>query len=243
MFKLVNNILLLIGDTETLKVLLPSIFTSVCTMINSIITILVAIAGFSVNSMLNRRSLTNEIIKHKSNKQLDKLQEIPIELLNCINMLTDKDLILFKNPSKNDASVFSDNIRNMINTLAAYGSKDAIKLTGHLNQALYKIRSKFSENKTKLVPLEYRVELIVYLTLLLCQLKLDLTNTLMEPNLYYRCRINEDSLKFNDFNAKMIELNNNIVKDLKLNKAFKIRCNNKNLVPKNIPDKSSETSV
>lgn len=235
MQEFLNNIQTLLINKDTLKTVLPSMVTSTATIINSLITIIVAIIGFSINTKINKRNLINEINKYKTSKHLEKLEEIPIELLNCINQISSKNTTIFnikfqdkdeetlKKIKENNKQV-SNKLRYIVDTIAGYGSKDSVKLVGDLNQLMINMKKEVTKKDIKDSGLmDKKIKVIAYLTLILCQVKFDLTGIAMNPELYYRCRINESYKNFGPIINNLKKFNNDIVKKLKLNKSFKIK--------------------
>lgn len=192
-----------------------------------IATILVAIMGFCINLKLNKLNAKNEIRKYKTNKQLDKLQEAIIELLECINLITQRNVILFESQIKNrqiqrNTELFNK-LMNVINLVTGYGSIDSVKIAGHLYQMLHRKSREFKEQTEKIyMEREDRAEIIAYLTLLMCQLKFEVTNVIMEPDLYYRCKINYNLDTSYEYHEFLVNANNKVVDELNLNKLFRI---------------------
>lgn len=98
-----------------------------------------------------------------------------------------------------------------MNTVCAYGSKDAIKIASIMQSENYRMANEKKENQNK-----YRI--LCFYSLLVTQIKYDVTNIVNSPELWFKLKIN-DYYKMRD---KMIEENNKIVDELDLNEEFKI---------------------
>lgn len=98
-----------------------------------------------------------------------------------------------------------------MNTVCAYGSKDAIKIASIMQSENYRMANEKKENQNK-----YRI--LCFYSLLVTQIKYDVTNIVNSPELWFKLKIN-DYYKMRD---KMIEENNKIVDEPDLNEEFKI---------------------
>lgn len=188
----------------------------VVAIITTLSTITISILGFYLDFKKNKRTLLNEISKNKSNKQIDKLQDIPIELVECIKLVSrdnDEEFLTKK------VNVYLHKIDNLINEISAYGSEDALKLSGHIKQFLTKQIRKSILNGGSISKYD-KSQIISYLALLLCQLKFDLKGLFIKPNLYYRCSLDEYSEQYDEIYRYMVISNNNLINTLKLNELF-----------------------
>ena len=162
---------------------------------DTIITVIVTIVGFVVTILVTQHSFKNEITK-------DKIANTTKEMLPLVHELLD----LMDNMIKgDDSSNYVDSYRSILSKVIAYGSKDAVKIATYMQQNIYQ-QSKKESNEDKYKPL-------VLLSLLIIQLKYDLTNVIIPPDSWFKIKINDyDSCQ------QIIETeNNNLVKKQGLN--------------------------
>lgn len=164
--------------------------------IQSVITIV----GFVVTYLGIRLNLKNELVKRKSELHIERMAEMPYKLLDIMN----KD-----NEQKNKAeSVTIEDFNKILTTIYAYGSKDAIKIAAYMQKKVY-LNSK---NKW---------EMVCLYPLLANQIKYDITGIFITSDFWF-------DMKLNDYNSnsethnKLIDINNNLVRELDMNKNFLI---------------------
>lgn len=218
---IVNNINDILSNKEQLQSVVPSMFTAGATIINSFITILVALIGFSINTRLNKRNLVNEINKFKLNKHIEHMEGIPIRLLNFIDKVCEFSI------NKSNISKVTDELLELLDAIIAYGSEDSVKIVSevHKFRDLYAHKIITVEEETYYENEEFSNKLTALLSLLLCQVKHDLTGIFINPKIHYGCRVvyaSEDIQETLDILTTMANVNNITVSKLKLNKKLKV---------------------
>jgi len=165
------------------------------------------VVGFIVTYRLNKRNFEQEVIKAKRNIQLDKIDDLPHEILSYIDLVNEG----FSDDMEKEA--FIEQLRSkgkpMQSKIIAYGSKDAIKLlmqAAELGREYYEAPDDAKDKK-----LIWKHDACN--VLLLCQARYDLTGIETNPEFWYRIRRPYYIGKEDGF----IERNNKIVKDLNLN--------------------------
>ena len=173
------------------------------TILSVTIPAFVTIIGFVVTYFKNKRYFREELRKAKTNIQLDKISEVPYEILSLFNKVHDTSI-------SDKEKIESYN--NLLASIIAYGSKEAIAIAAAMQEFLY-----INSLNGKLInPEPYK--LMAYNALLLCQVKYDLTGTEVNPEYWYR-------IKFTDYRTKKSEYQssvNKIVGELSLNKFMSI---------------------
>lgn len=183
-----ENVVAMLSDNVT-------IILSVC------ITAGVTILGFVVTYFLNKRNFKAEVDKQKLNIHLDKIAEIPYKIQELMDIIIEK---------KSDKTILSK-FKELMTSIFAYGSKDAIALIANMQELNYSLAHNTDRpDKNKV---------IAYYILLLCQVKYDLTGIEINPEFWYRMRINDYSSKQNSF----VPANNEIVKQLQLKNFLLIK--------------------
>lgn len=178
-------------------------------IITAVLTSIISIIGFVLTNKNMSKNLKNELKKAKTTLHIQKMSEMPYDILSLMDKMT-------KNSSSSSSSgevleEFLEEFGKIMNTVCAYGSKDAIKIASIMQSENYRMANEKKENQNK-----YRI--LCFYSLLVTQIKYDVTNIVNSPELWFKLKIN-DYYKMRD---KMIEENNKIVDELDLNEEFKI---------------------
>lgn len=163
-----------------------------------IIQSIITIVGFVVTYLGIRLNLKNELVKRKSELHIERMAEMPYKLLDIMNK---------NNMQKTKAeSVTIEDLNNILTTIYAYGSKEAIKIAAHMQKKVY------LNNQDKW-------EMICLYPLLANQIKYDITGIFITSDFWF-------DMKLNDYNSdseihnKLIDINNNLVRELDVDKHF-----------------------
>lgn len=174
-------------------------------IITAVLTSIISVIGFVLTNKNMSKNLKNELKKEKTTLHIQKMSEMPYDILSLMDKMV-------KSSSSGEAlGEFLEEFGKIMNTVCAYGSKDAIKIASVMQSENYKMANEKKENKNK-----YRI--LCFYSLLVTQIKYDVTNIVNSPELWFKLKIN-DYYKMRD---KMIEENNKIVDELDLNEEFKI---------------------
>jgi hypothetical protein len=169
-------------------------------ILSACITAMVTIIGFVVTYFLNKRNFKEEINKQQVNIHLDKIAELPYKIQELMDIILDK---------KNDKAILSK-FKELMFSIFAYGSKDAIILVTNMQELNYILAA--SPDKAD------KNMLIAYYILLLCQVKYDLTGIEINPEFWYRMRLTD----YSKMKSSLDKSSNEIVKRLELNSFLKI---------------------
>lgn len=167
-------------------------------IITAVFTSIVSIIGFILTNKNMSKNLKNELKKEKTTLHIQKMSEMPYAIL----ILMDK---MIKKPESEEVL---DDFRKIMNTVCAYGSKDAIKIASVMQSENYKNQ----KNNVNM----YRI--LSFYSLLVTQIKFDVTNIVNSPELWFKLKIND----YDKMRDEMIKENNKIVDELDLNEDFKI---------------------
>lgn len=168
-------------------------------IITAVLTSIISIIGFILTNKNMSKNLKNELKKEKTTVHIQKTSEMPYAILCLMDMMV-------KNPSSEETL---NEFKKIMNTVCAYGSKDAIKIASTMQSENYELVERKEKNT-------YRM--LSFYSLLVTQIKYDVTNIVNSPELWFKLKI-KDYRKSRD---KMIEENNKIVDELDLNEDFKI---------------------
>lgn len=161
------------------------------------ISAFVTITGFILTYFLNKRNFIEEVKKQKVNINTNKFIDAPYKIQEIFDSLL----------QNKDEDVAITEYKTLMRDIFAYGSKDAIKIASQMQQTTYLGKDNVDKNK-----------LIAYYILLLCQVKYDLTEIKINPQYWYRLRLND----YCDKQTTLDSLTNKIVKDLSLEDFLKI---------------------
>ena len=177
----------------------------VLVLIAACIPAFISILGFIVTYFLNKRNFTEEVQKQKVNIHLDKISDLPYVVQELL------DFILEKNKQKDFEKTFLSRFKNLMSTIFAYGSKDAISLIVNMQELNYQSASAPDKVDSNM--------LIAYYTLLICQIKYDLTGIEINPEFWYRMKLTD----YSKSKQKLDKANNEIVKNLRLSPFLNIK--------------------
>ena len=159
------------------------------TILSVTIPALVAIIGFVVTYFLNKRNFQEELRKQKTNISLERISEVPYEILKFFNGIHDIG-------KKQQNKMLAD-FEHILAKVFAYGSNDAIAIAADMQEFNYnRAAQNDSSNDSGFV-------LMAYYTLLLCQVKYDLTGIKVNPGYWYR-------IKITDYESKKLEINSSV---------------------------------
>lgn len=180
-------------------------------MIDAFITALkpniITIIGFLVTYVSMKKSFENELKRSRDSIALEKMSTMPFEVLQLIKELMgqrkeDAEKI------KGEKAEPNKHLDEILNTIYAYGSENAIKIATLMMKESYAYNG--NVDKTK----EYR--LISIVALLATQIKYDVTGIPISPEFWLKMR-------FIDYSKERFKAaNNELVTELGLRKDFKI---------------------
>lgn len=165
-------------------------------LITGLITIFITILGFIVTYNMNKRNYKEELNNNKKIQNIEKLQDVIASVIEQMN-----------DPSK----VNTENWKKIVTNIIAYGSSDAIKIITYLQRNLYKL------SHTPLSKEENTVFMLTTYSLLITQIKYDLTGEILPPLTYLKIRLTDFEKLENEYYIK----NNEIIDELTLNPDFK----------------------
>lgn len=189
---------ILVFLTQTNTVLTNIINTE---FVKILVPAIISILGYLVTTLTISKNFKNELRKQKSNLHIEKMSTIPYKVLMLMEGIQDKSL-------KEDELLSEFKI--LMNTIYSYGSKEAINLISLMQ------KENFDRVKEPDTVNQYR--LMSYYVLLATQIKYDVTEILVSPNLWFQMKITD----YHDCKEKFKEANNKLVDELELNKSFKI---------------------
>ncbi len=165
-------------------------------IITCLITSFITILGFIVTYNMNKRNYKEELNNHKKVQNIEKLQDVIASVIEQMNDLSNVNL---------------ENWKKIITSIIAYGSTDAIKIITYLQTNLYKYKS------DPLPKNENAIFMLTTYSLLITQIKYDLTGEILPPLTYAKIKFTD----FQQFENEYYIKNNEIIDELNLNNNFK----------------------
>lgn len=177
-----------------------SLFTgeNIAVILAACIPAVVTIIGFVVTYFLNKRNFKEEVKKAKVDATLEKISDLPYKVLTLMNSMLQKDKP--RNHEQTNLKLFQE----VMSLTFAYGSKEAIMIVSGMQEANY--LSKTDPEKIN------KYDVIAYYVLLACQVKYDLTGIEINPEYWYRMKIND----YKTIKENLDAATNRIVSELQL---------------------------
>ena len=168
---------------------------------DTVLTVGVTILGFVITYFMTKRNFKDEIKKEKIGLAVQEIHSLPYDICQLMD-----DTI----HNKINQETLLKNYQSILSRVLAYGSKDAIKITIKMQQLSYQDPSTKGEQEKFLMLAAY--------SLLITQLKYDLTSEIISPESYFELRMND----YKTVRSNMKKHNNTIVDELHLNPAFRV---------------------
>lgn len=162
--------------------------------------VFVTIIGFFITYKLTTKTFGNEIRKSKIDQNIEAIHSLPLELCNMMSKIQ---------KSQGKSAVSASEYEKLMTRIFAYGSKDAVAIAIEIQQTFYKV------GKTEE---DYGQYLLVLFSLLITQLKYEISDEIISPESWFKLKIND----YDTVRKDMIEKINHVIKTLGLNKKFMV---------------------
>lgn len=179
-------------------------------IITALIAGIIQIIGFIVMNHSMKKSFENELKRNRDSIALDKMSIMPFEVLQLMDELIGQRETDVGKRRRQGKTEPNKRINELLNTIYAYGSENAIKIAAWMMKEIY--ASNENADKTD----NYRFMSIFIL--LATQIKFDVTAIAASPELWFQSRIRDYSKHKEQIKAA----NNELVTELGLRKGFKI---------------------
>ena len=173
--------------------------TIISALISTIVPSLITIIGFIVTYNMNVKNYKEELHNSKTTLNIEKLQSIILDVSNLMNNL-------------NNINV--ENYKTLVSNILSYGSIDSIKILTYWQTSIYVFNK---EEKTEQLKKEQTIFLLSIYSLLITQIKYDLTGEIIPPLSYAKIKLTD----FDNLANELYIKNNEIVDNLELNQNFK----------------------
>lgn len=186
---------------ETIQVISESVQQSSFFIehIDTVVTVLTTVIGFVVTYLLTKKSFKNEIKKSKITLAAEQIQTLPYDICQFMDAIIKKDNC---DMVKEYGSILSK--------VLAYGSSQSVKIAIKMQRMSYGFAD--------ISDLDDKLPLLAAYSLLITQLKFDLTSEIISPESWFQLRMND----YEKIRTKMCKSINDLIKELDLNNAFKV---------------------
>ena len=167
--------------------------------LDTIVTVFITIIGFAVTYLMTKKNFKDEIKKSKITLASEQIQTLPYDICQLMDaMITGSQDDVVKEYG------------SILSKVLAYGSSQSVKITIKMQQMSY--------NSTNTSSLDERLPMLAAYSLLITQLKFDLTSEIISPESWFQLRMND----YEKMQTKMRKSINDLIKELDLNNAFKV---------------------
>ena len=155
------------------------------------------IFGFLATFFITKYSCKKEIDKLRKAKMMEKIEDIPMDILNLMYGFEKNQSDAFIKQSVNE-------LAKIMHKIIAYCGKDSVKIASYIQEISY---NKSFKN----------YELLCSYSILVSQLKFDLTGEYVSPEFYFKIKYKDYKVSMEQQIKKDI---NKIIKKLNISKKF-----------------------
>ena len=161
--------------------------------------VLVTIIGFIITYKMTTMAVGDEIRKSKISHNAEMIHALPLELCEFMGKI--------QKHGNNDARL--KDYEKIMSKILAYGSRDAVNIAVEVQQASYRT-AKTGEDVGQ--------TLLVLVSLLITQLKYDISEEIMSPESWFKMKIND----YENVRVKVVSVTIEFIIKFGLNDAFYI---------------------
>lgn len=180
-------------------------------IITALVTGIISIVGFVVTNISMKKSFKNELKRQRDNIALEKMSTMPYEVLVLMDEMMESGKI---KDDKNKNEIMQQNFKHfkeIMNTIYSYGSAKAIGIVSLMQKENY------ATNGNTAYLDKYRM--IAEYVLLATQIKYDVTEISVSPELWFQMRLTDYAENKENFK----NANNRLVDELSLRIEFRIQ--------------------
>lgn len=168
---------------------------------DAIITVAITIIGFVITYLMTKKNFSDEIMKNKINRATEAIKSLPYDICQLM------DKMIKDQSAKQD--VLLKEYGEILSKVLAYGSGDAVRIATKMQQMSYQAAGKSTEE---------RLPMLATYSLLITQLKFDLTSEIISPESWFELRMND----YPKIKGIMVNAINELVDELNLNYRFHV---------------------
>lgn len=167
--------------------------------LDAIVTVFITIVGFVVTYLMTKKNFKDEIKKSKITLASEQIQTLPYDICQLMDAMI-----------KGAQDDIVKQYGSILSKVLAYGSSHAVKIAIKMQRMSYG-----STNNTSF---DDRLPMLAAYSLLITQLKYDLTAEIISPESWFQLRMND----YEKIRLKMRQSINDLIKELDLNNSFKV---------------------
>ena len=180
-------------------------------IITALVTGMISIIGFIVTNTSMKKSFKNELKRQRDSIALEKMSTMPYEVLILMDEIIELEKMKSDVQKKKGMEQNLKHFKKIMNTIYSYGSEKAIGIVSLMQKENYATNGDI-ECLDK-----YRV--ISGYVLLATQIKYDITEISVSPELWFQMRLTDYAANKDKFK----EANNRLIDEMGLRAEFKIR--------------------
>lgn len=168
--------------------------------IDTIVTIVITIIGFVVTYLMTKKNFKDEVKKNKIALASEQIESLPYDICQLMDAMikgTSKDVL--------------EKYGSILSKVLAYGSSQAVNIAIKMQRMSYESSTTSS--------LDERLPILAAYSLLITQLKYDLTSEIISPESWFKLRMNDYD---KNIQPKMKKAINDLINELHLNSSFKV---------------------
>lgn len=179
-------------------------------VITALVTGIISIIGFIVTNVSMKNNFKNELKRQRDNIALEKMSIMPYEVLVLMDEMIESGKIRNEIKKKQILEANFKHFKEIMNTIYSYGSEKAIKIVSLMQKENY------DANENTGCRDNYRT--ISMYVLLATQIKYDVTEISVSPELWFQMRLTDYAINKNEFK----NANNKLIEELALRNEFRI---------------------
>lgn len=180
-------------------------------IITALVTGMISIVGFIVTNTSMKKSFKNELKQQRDNIALEKMSTMPYEVLVLMDEMIESGKIKNDVQKKRNMEQNFKHFKEIMNTIYSYGSEKAIGIVSLMQKENY------AANGNTACLDKYRM--ISEYVLLATQIKYDVTEISVSPELWFQMRLTDYATNKDKFK----DANNRLIDELSLRTEFKIQ--------------------
>lgn len=180
-------------------------------IITALVSGIISIIGFVITNHSMKKNFENELKRQRDNISLEKMSTMPYEVLQLMDKMMESEDIDNDNQEQVTLDMNLKHFKEIMNTIYSYGSKSAIEIVSLMQKEIFAVSRNMADLDNCRLISEY--------VLLATQIKYDVTEVSVSPELWLQMHLND----YCENREKIKNANNELVDELKLKKEFKIK--------------------
>lgn len=180
-------------------------------IITALVTGIISIIGFIVTNTSMKKNFKNELKRQRDNIALEKMSTMPYEVLVLMDEMIESGKVKNEAQKKRSTEQNFKHFKEIMNTIYSYGSEKSIKIVSLMQKENY------AANGNAVSLDKYRM--ISLYVLLATQIKYDVTEISVSPELWLQMRLTDYATNKNEFK----NANNRLIDELELGSEFRIK--------------------